>query len=165
MRGKAAVRGCGNGFVLWCSARSHILAQLAASGVEPDRVDLLPLAAANSDHLATYSLMDISLDPFPYAGTTTTCESLYMGVPVITLAGPPHPFSQVRSETVLLCCHTAGVPHFQPGIKHRQGNMPLPFQESRASCVLKLCRQVPCPQRRGVPPDCAGHAERLGGAL
>lgn len=70
-----------------CSARQHILNQLAAAGVEASRVDLLPLAAANSDHLATYALMDISLDPFPYAGTTTTCESLFMGVPVISLAG------------------------------------------------------------------------------
>jgi len=34
--------------------------------------------------------MDISLDTFPYAGTTTTCESLYMGVPCITLAGSCH---------------------------------------------------------------------------
>jgi protein O-GlcNAc transferase len=73
----------------WCSARAHVLGQLQASGVDASRVDLLPLAAANSDHLATYALMDISLDPFPYAGTTTTCESLYMGVPVISLAGTP----------------------------------------------------------------------------
>ncbi|BDA40757.1 probable UDP-N-acetylglucosamine-peptide N-acetylglucosam [Coccomyxa sp. Obi] len=72
------------------SARSHVLGQLQAAGVDGSRVDLLPLAAANADHLATYALMDISLDPFPYAGTTTTCESLYMGVPVITLAGGCH---------------------------------------------------------------------------
>lgn len=64
-----------------------MLAQFGAAGVDTSRVDLLALAAANSDHLGTYSQMDISLDPFPYAGTTTTCESLYMGVPVVTLQG------------------------------------------------------------------------------
>ena len=45
-------------------------------------MDLLPLAPATPEHLATYAAMDISLDPFPYAGTTTTCESLYMGEPL-----------------------------------------------------------------------------------
>lgn len=46
--------------------------------------------AATADHLTAYSLMDISLDPFPYAGTTTTCESLFMGVPCLTLKGSCH---------------------------------------------------------------------------
>lgn len=70
-----------------CSAKAHVLSQFAAAGLDTSRIDLLPLAAANSDHLGTYAHMDISLDPFPYAGTTTTCESLYMGVPVVTLQG------------------------------------------------------------------------------
>ena len=52
---------------------------MLAQGVSADRVDLLPLAPATADHLATYGVMDISLDPWPYAGTTTTCESLFMG--------------------------------------------------------------------------------------
>ncbi len=69
------------------TAKAHFLGLLTSEGIEPWRVDLLPLAVANSDHLGQYCLMDISLDPFPYAGTTTTCESLYMGVPCITLAG------------------------------------------------------------------------------
>ncbi len=63
---------------------------VSTQGVDSWRVDLLPLAASNVEHLATYAQMDISLDTFPYAGTTTTCESLYMGVPCLTLGGRGH---------------------------------------------------------------------------
>lgn len=55
--------------------------------MSPARVDVLPLTAGTAEHLGLYAAMDVSLDPFPYAGTTTTCESLFMGVPVVTLAG------------------------------------------------------------------------------
>ena len=66
---------------------SSLLFQMEREGIADERVDLLPLTAGNREHLETYSQMDISLDPWPYAGTTTTCESLYMGVPVVSLAG------------------------------------------------------------------------------
>ena len=72
------------------SARAHFLQQMGVEGIAAQRVDLLPLTAGNAEHLATYAHMDISLDPWPYAGTTTTCESLYMGVPVLSLAGQCH---------------------------------------------------------------------------
>jgi predicted O-linked N-acetylglucosamine transferase (SPINDLY family) len=42
------------------------------------------------DHLDFYNKIDIHLDTYPYSGTTITCESLYMNVPVITLLGPSH---------------------------------------------------------------------------
>lgn len=62
----------------------------AAQGVGSERVELLGHTATREEHLALYGRIDIALDTFPYNGTTTTCEALWMGVPVITLAGENH---------------------------------------------------------------------------
>jgi protein O-GlcNAc transferase len=70
--------------------QERVLQTFESFGVDPIRIDLLPLASKTEDHLSMYSLVDIALDSFPYAGTTTTCESLVMGVPVITLSGSCH---------------------------------------------------------------------------
>jgi len=59
-------------------------------GIDSKRIELTHLRASNSEHLSVYNDVDLSLDTFPYAGTTTTCEALVMGVPVITLFKPNH---------------------------------------------------------------------------
>lgn len=59
-------------------------------GIGADRLELLGPVVGQANHLEVYSRVDIALDTFPYNGTTTTCEALWMGVPVIALAGPVH---------------------------------------------------------------------------
>jgi len=61
-----------------------------ATGVVGERVELLGNLPAKADHLALYGKIDLALDTFPYNGTTTTCEALWMGVPVVTLRGERH---------------------------------------------------------------------------
>lgn len=71
-------------------SRERLLAALMARGVAEARLDLLPSAPTSREHLAQYARIDVALDTYPYHGTTTTCEALWMGVPVVTLAGLPH---------------------------------------------------------------------------
>jgi len=70
--------------------RERYLARLAEYGISADRVDLIGWLDSSADHLALYHRLDIALDTFPYCGTTTTCEALWMGVPVVTLVGTRH---------------------------------------------------------------------------
>jgi len=72
------------------ATRERFINLFRNEGVEAERVKLLLHTATTYSHLEAYNTIDISLDTFPYNGTTTTCESLWMGVPVITLFGDCH---------------------------------------------------------------------------
>ena len=71
-------------------SRKRLGQMFADNGVAPDRIDLLGRIPSVAGHLDLYNSVDIALDTFPYNGATTTCEALWMGVPVVTLAGDRH---------------------------------------------------------------------------
>ena len=60
------------------------------AGLPANRLELVGHVKDLAAHLALYAEIDVALDPFPYAGTTTTCEALWMGCPVVTLRGGTH---------------------------------------------------------------------------
>jgi len=72
------------------SARRSLLQQFADRGIGAERLELAAPVESLAAHLAKYQGIDIALDVYPYNGVATTCEALWMGVPVITLAGPTH---------------------------------------------------------------------------
>ncbi|MCW5623787.1 MAG: tetratricopeptide repeat protein [Burkholderiales bacterium] len=78
-----------------------------AAGGDIARLDLESHQPGYVGHLARYAAVDIALDSQPYCGTTTTCEALWMGVPVITLSGTTH---RSRVGTTLL--NAAGLPEW-----------------------------------------------------
>jgi predicted O-linked N-acetylglucosamine transferase (SPINDLY family) len=70
--------------------RQRLVDQFAARDVAAERLDVLGPVGPTADHLSMYAQADVALDTFPYHGTTTTCDALHMGVPVVTLAGQTH---------------------------------------------------------------------------
>ncbi len=70
--------------------KDELIKRFAKKGVDESRLDLRTFAPTTKDHLDTYNELDLALDTFPYTGTTTTCESLIMGVPTLTLLGQTH---------------------------------------------------------------------------
>ena len=71
-------------------AQRTVRAYFARSGIAMDRIELRGAEESSRGHLERYGAVDIALDTYPYHGTTTTCEALWMGVPVISLAGRTH---------------------------------------------------------------------------
>ncbi len=70
--------------------KARYLEMFGKQGIASERIKLSGWLPKKESHLELYNGMDIALDPFPYNGTTTTCEALWMGVPVVTLLGNRH---------------------------------------------------------------------------
>lgn len=72
------------------TSREAVLAEFSRNGIPSDRVDIVWERHPSGSHLRYYNAMDISLDTLPLTGGTTTVDSLWMAVPVITLVGQAH---------------------------------------------------------------------------
>ncbi|CAG0981312.1 hypothetical protein PHYC_01781 [Phycisphaerales bacterium] len=86
------------------ASRARLRGLFAGHGVGADRLDLRGLNATAREHLESYHEVDVALDSYPYHGTTTTCEAMAMGVPVVTRVGAAH-----RSRVGLTLLSNAGL--------------------------------------------------------
>jgi predicted O-linked N-acetylglucosamine transferase (SPINDLY family) len=70
--------------------RQLVLERFRAAGIDSSRIELAAPTESIDAHMRSYDRVDIALDSFPYHGTTTTMDALWMGVPVVTLRGDRH---------------------------------------------------------------------------
>ncbi|MCE7973286.1 MAG: hypothetical protein DYG92_03025 [Leptolyngbya sp. PLA1] len=87
------------------AARREAERRWVSAGGEASRLVWAPFEPDPAKHLEAYRQVDIALDAWPYHGTTTTCEAMLMGVPVVTLAGRVH-----RSRVGMSLLAGVGVP-------------------------------------------------------
>ena len=89
------------------AAQARVREFFGSRGIAAERVELVAWTATRGEFLKLFDRIDIALDPFPYNGGTTTCEALWMGVPVLTLPG-----EMIVSRIGLSILSAAGMPEF-----------------------------------------------------
>jgi protein O-GlcNAc transferase len=141
--------------------RDRVLDFFGGIGVQRDRIEFVPRLGLR-EYLGRYGDIDVGLDPFPYGGGTTTCDALWMGVPVVTLAGDT-PFSRggvsVLSNALLPELVTKSVPEYvkvaaelagdrgrlrelRGGLRERMRNSPLMDAKGFARDIESLYREM-----------------------
>mgnify|MGYP001563283921 CR=1 FL=1 len=71
-------------------SRARFNALFSAAGVDASRIEWATVTRTREEHLERYAGVHVALDTFPYNCTTTTCEALWQGVPVVSLSGRTH---------------------------------------------------------------------------
>lgn len=140
---------------------ADLTSRFAAVGAAPHRLRLESWAPDLHSHLALYRQVDVALDTFPYCGTTTTCEALLMGVPVVSLVDP-RPLHAGRVGLSLLSAVglsdlAAPDPARYLDLAASLAADPARLREYRQSLRPRLLQSVLC--------DRPAYARRLGDAL
>jgi predicted O-linked N-acetylglucosamine transferase (SPINDLY family) len=79
----------------------HLRSMFHARQIVPERIESI-YHADRSGYLNLHNQVDLALDTFPYSGVTTTCDAMWMGVPVLTLLGP-EPFERAGASLMPPC--------------------------------------------------------------
>ena len=87
--------------------KDNIIGSFNAFHIDVERIKFIDWDISSEQHYSRYAEIDLMLDTFPYNGTTTTCESLWMGVPVISFDGNSH-----RSRVSARIMKAIGLPDF-----------------------------------------------------
>ena len=125
----------------------RIRGMFEAFGIPPTRLDLRP---ASKDFLRTYHEIDIALDTLPYGGGATTCDALWMGVPVITRSGT-RPAGRLSTSILHQVGHPEWVTETSNAYIVPRSNWPAKpgsWHKPGATCA-RACRRLPCATRRG----------------
>jgi predicted O-linked N-acetylglucosamine transferase (SPINDLY family) len=133
--------------------------KLKTLAIDRSRIELLGRAADLADHLRLYSSIDVALDTFPYNGTTTTCEALWMGTPVVTLYGDRHA-ARVSSSLLTAAGHPELIAHSED--EYVRIAAELANDTARRTTLRHSLRED---LRRGPLLDHTGQAERFATAL
>ncbi len=139
--------------------RGGYLARFATAGIAPERLEFAERTTRTEDHLGLYGRVDIALDTFPYHGTTTTCEALWMGVPVVTLRGDRHA-ARVGASLLTAAGHAEWIAEDAAGytaIAVQLASDPVRLAATRAG--------LRCELQASPLLDHAGQAARFGAAL
>jgi predicted O-linked N-acetylglucosamine transferase (SPINDLY family) len=141
----------------------HLRGRLLEAGLDLSRVEIRPMTSGYREHLECYAEVDIALDTFPYNGTTTTCEALLMGVPVLTLRpAPEHDRHAARVGMSIL-----SVTGNEELIAADAGDFVAKARRLASDPALLAARRAD--QRRGILAaplcDACGFARRFGVAL
>jgi predicted O-linked N-acetylglucosamine transferase (SPINDLY family) len=86
------------------TGRRRLEERFGHAGIDPARLELVAYSKTRAEHLALYGRVHVALDTVPYNGTTTTCEALWMGVPVVTMLGDRHA-ARVSASLLHSCGH------------------------------------------------------------
>ena len=88
------------------ASSDKLAARFTQRGIASDRLELVSRLSAN-DYIEAYQPLDLALDPFPHGGAATTCDALWMGVPVLTVAG-----RDARGRQSVAILNALGLPEF-----------------------------------------------------